>query len=274
MQQVGWSLTIWGCRGSVSVDRAGVRQLGGNTTCIELDTPTGRIIIDGGTGLGELNRTRGHDRKPTLLAISHLHWDHILGIPFFSPLFVPGWEIALRGVRRHDHSVLEGIMRVNQPPTFPVSLRDVIQADFSHGDLPPDGSMTFGGARLEWMEVAHPGGCSAFALEVGGRRMVFTGDIELPEMDQAALRRFCRGADLLIVDAQYTPEEYGRFRGWGHSTNVQAAEFAQQAGVGRLMLTHHDPGHDDSVIEAMVEQARMVFANTDAARCGVEVMRG
>lgn len=274
MQQVSWSLTIWGCRGSVAVDREGTRRHGGSTTCLELDTPEARIIIDGGTGLPELNRIRGNDRKPTLVLISHLHWDHISGVPYFTPMFVPGWEIALRGVRRDGLSVLDGIMRVNRPPTFPVSLLDVIQADFSHGDIPMAGSMTFGRVGLEWMEVAHPGGCSAFAMEVGGKRLVFTGDMELPSMDQAALRRFCKGADLLIVDAQYTPDEYAKFRGWGHSTNVQAAEFAQSAGVGQLLLTHHDPTHDDDAIDAMVAQAKVVFEPTEAARAGMVAAEG
>jgi len=124
------------------------------------------------------------------------------------------------------------------------------------------------------MEVAHPGGCSAFSFDVGGLRIVFSGDLEVSRMDRDALLQFCEGADVLIMDAQYTEGQYPRHDGWGHSTNLQAASIAAEAGVGRLLLSHHDLRHDDAALQAMAREAREAFEATESARCGMIVAEG
>lgn len=264
-------LTVWGCRGSVSIGGAGYARYGGMTTCIELDRPEGRIIIDAGSGLGALGRTRGVDRKPTLLLFSHLHSDHIIGFPHFSPLYAEGWDLEIQGVPRAGIPVLDFLLDAHRPPMFPVALRDAVRPNLSHHVADPEGSRRALGVDLAWMEVAHPGGCSAFRMDFDGYRVVFTGDVEIEEMTGDAFRAFCADADVLIMDAQYDPGEYGAHRGWGHSTNVQAADFARACGASRLVLTHHDPRHDDARIDAMVEEARAIHPSVIAAECGLRV---
>lgn len=270
-----WAFTIWGCRGGVSTWGPRVARYGGHTTCLELNLPTARIIIDAGSGLGELGRQRGNDQKPTLLLMTHLHWDHVIGLPHWGAIYAPGWDLKVRGVEREGQAPIDWLLDFNRPPVFPVHLRTAVNCRISGDALSADGGRdTFHGIGYEWMEVGHPGGCSAFAFTVGGRRIVFSGDIELPRTDRAAFLRFCQGADVLIIDAQYEHAEYAQYVGWGHSSNVQAAEFAREAGVGRLLLSHHDPRYDDTSIDRLVEGAQAVFAATRAAHCGMLVDSG
>lgn len=266
-----FEVIIWGCRGSVSIGGEHCQRFGGTTTCIELDFADARIVIDAGSGLATLGRSRGVDRKPMLLLMTHLHSDHVIGLPHFAPLYVPDWTLDLRGVPREGRSVDEWLMDVHKPPFFPLPLRDAIRCDLQHRALDLVGSDTFYGVEVAWIEVAHPGGCSAFRFDVGGRRIVFSGDLELEAMDREALAAFCQGADLLIMDAQYNDEEYPSHVGWGHTTNTQAARFARDCGVKRLILTHHDPRHNDAMLDQMVDEARGIFAATEAAVCGMRI---
>lgn len=269
-----WKFTVWGSRGSVPVSTPDIRTYGGQTTCHELELPNARILIDAGSGLVELAREKAHDRRDTLLLFTHVHWDHIVGFPFYTPLFEGGWSLDVRGVPRSGQSVFDAVCALNKPPIFPVELCDVIRADITASDLEPVGQLEFHGVTVRWMEVAHPGGCSAFSLTVGSKRIVFTGDVEIPATDRAALINFARGADVLICDAQYREAEYAQRVGWGHSTNLHAAALARDAHVSRLILTHHDPTHGDDVIDAMVEEARAIFPVTDGARNRMIVARG
>lgn len=268
-----WKFTIWGSRGSVPVSSPGIREYGGQTTCLELELPDARIIIDAGSGLVELGRER-HDGRETLLFMTHVHWDHIVGFPFFNQLFEEDFKIDVRGVPRAGKSVIEAIYDLNKPPIFPVYLDEAVLAKLSASDLEERGTFDFHGAKIEWIPVSHPGGCSGVAITYGGTRIVFTGDVEIPAGDREELVEFARGADVLICDAQYTTEEYESHIGWGHSTNIDAAELAADAGVGQLLLTHHDPAHTDEEIDAMVEEARGVFANTLGAKNRMVVAEG
>jgi phosphoribosyl 1,2-cyclic phosphodiesterase len=272
--KAAWTFRVWGCRGGVPTWGPSAARYGGHTTCLELDLPDARIVIDAGSGLCELGRQRGVDRKPTLLLMTHMHWDHVIGIPHWSAIYSPGWDLTIRGVPREGTAPVDWLLDFNRPPVFPVHLREAHNCRIQGDGLPLSGSDRFAGIAYEWMEVAHPGGCSAFALTVKGRRFVFSGDIELPKTDRAAFLAFCRGAEALILDAQYDHAEYERFIGWGHSTNVQAAEFASEAGVQQLLLTHHDPRKDDTEIDALVATARRIFANTRAVYCGMDVASG
>lgn len=258
----------------MSVGDVSVSTFGGYTTCFELDLPEHRIILDAGSGLVGASRERDMSDKPTLLLISHLHWDHIVGFPFFPALFRKELTLDIWGVKREDTNVLDAILELNKPPIFPIDLRTAMSARIRTRDLEVQGSATFGPARIEWTEVCHPGGCSAFAITVDGQRLVFTGDVELPRSDLDALAAFVGKADVLVVDSQYTPAEYPEHAGWGHSTNVDAATFAARCGVQRLYLTHHDPIHSDDVIFEMEREAREIFPATEAARFGMTLARG
>lgn len=265
-------LTIWGSRGSVAVSNPQSTRYGGHTTCLEIETAQARILLDAGTGLVEMARQRGTDTKPTLLLLSHLHWDHIVGFPFYPALFQPGWALDVRGVRRAGKNVLDALLGVNQPPIFPGDLRSLIRAELRTEDLEEQGSARFHDVDISWTDVWHPGGCTAFRVKVGGTTIVFTGDVELPRTDRAVLADFVNGADVLVCDAQYSAEEYESHVGWGHSSNIDAASFASDCGVDRLILTHHDPMHDDAAIDELVAQAKKVFPRVEAARHGMHVV--
>jgi ribonuclease BN (tRNA processing enzyme) len=258
-------VTIRGSRGSVAVSSPKTVRYGGHTTCVEIDRPDVRIIVDAGSGLLERVRNQPDDDKPTLLLMTHLHWDHVLGFPFYSPLYREGWSLEVQGVPREGRSVLDELLSINKPPLFPVSLKDAIRAKVIGTDLAPTGEAQFGDVRYRWTEVSHPGGCSAFRFDWPGASLVVSGDVELASQKSAGLRELAQGVDVLICDAQYTQQEYESRRGWGHSTNLQAAALAREAGVGRLVMTHHDPLHDDVFIDEMVDEARQVFPRTDAA---------
>lgn len=272
-----WSMRLWGSRGGVSVCRPGTARYGGLTTCVAIELDGARIVIDAGSGLAELGRQHPRDRVPTLLLMTHLHWDHVVGLPHFIPLFFSGWSLDVRGVTRSDRAVGEFLLDVNRPPGFPVPLGETMRAACSSHELPVEGSDTWRGVRFSWTDIWHPGGCSAFRFELGGRVIVFASDMELGRFEDDARRRFaefCDGAHTLILDAQYSDEEYPRHVGWGHSTNTQAARFAAEVGAERLLLTHHDPAHDDGVIDAMVAQAQKILPRTEGARCGMVIDEG
>lgn len=244
-------------------------RFGGLTTCLELELPDARIFIDAGSGFADAGRHVGEDHRDTLLLMSHLHADHVLGFPFFPPLYQRGWKLEVAGVPRSGIAPYDFICQVHQPPLFPVALGSALESVASGRTLPETGCDEFAGVQYRWMEVNHPGGCSAFELSVAGRRIVFSGDLELGQMDATEFEAFCAGADVLIFDAQYNDSEYPNHFGWGHSTHRQAAEFAARSGVKQLILTHHDPRHDDEEIERMEREAQTIFAPTRAAFCGM-----
>lgn len=258
-------VTIWGSRGSVPVSGAGFARHGGATTCVEValhhedEAARGvappRVILDCGTGLAELGKRWGERPYEALMLQTHMHWDHIQGFPFFGPLFMPGARFDLWATPREGRSwreVLDGQMA---RPTFPVGL-DIIPARLGFRDLPAQGRVNLDGLGVSWAEVWHPSGSTAFRLDWRGRSVVFTGDVEVAQGSFDALVELAQGADLLIMDAQYFPDEYPKRRGFGHSTPLDAVRVAQAAGVSRLCLTHHDPTHDDARLDQKLALAR------------------
>lgn len=252
-------LTIWGSRGSVPVTGPNFVRHGGATTCLSVRlrgsqaTPE-HVVIDFGSGAVAFGRR--HPTVGRLVALqTHLHWDHIQGFPFFTPIFVPGNQIAFHAVERDGRGleeVLRGQMKV---PTFPVTL-DVAPADLAFHKAEVGAAYQFGDLVVRSAEMTHPSGSTAWRLEHGGASLVFSGDCEVALGGWDALVSLARDADVLVMDAQYFPEEYLTRQGWGHSTMLQAVAVAQEAGVRRLILTHHDPAHDDARLDAKLAQAR------------------
>ncbi len=273
-------ITFWGVRGSIATAGPQVARVGGNTTCIEVEGPNTRLIIDAGTGiraLGDrlLRRSRASG-KPVEASVlfTHLHWDHIQGFPFFAPAFVPTTRLDLYGPAGADgHSSLQDVLTSQMcAPSFPVPLAAMGAKKVFH--------TAHGGSRFEIGELAittsdlcHPQGALAYRVECGGKSMVFATDTELGVDDARddALLTLAEGADLLIHDAQYTEAEYATRHGWGHSTYVAAARAARACGASRFALTHHDPEHDDDTIDGIVHDARSIFDASFAAREGVTV---
>jgi phosphoribosyl 1,2-cyclic phosphodiesterase len=275
-------ITFWGVRGSIATSGLSFSRFGGNTTCLEIEADGERLVIDAGTGIRGLGHkiaqeARVFGRRPDAsIFFTHLHWDHIQGFPFFGPAFAPGAEISLFGPVDDDgKTTLEEVLdRQMRPPTFPIGLAHMPAQKVFH-TICSGAEMLQRGFYVRTRALCHPQGSLGYRIEAAGRSMCFATDTEHPadgSLDEALLD-LARDVDVLVYDAQYTEAEYeGRDgigparRGWGHSTYVAAARVARAAGAKRLVLTHHDPAHDDAVMEAIEREARILFPACRAAR--------
>jgi phosphoribosyl 1,2-cyclic phosphodiesterase len=273
-------ITFWGVRGSIATSGPEFASVGGNTTCLEVEADGERLILDAGTGLRALGtklateaRLLGRPVQATLL-FTHLHWDHIQGFPFFGPAFAPTTELDLYGPSDGAVTLEEAMRRQMQPPLFPVRLEDMA-ARKRFSSIADGSSFEVGGFRIRTRALEHPQGTLGFRIEHGGRSLCFATDTEHPQNGRVdeALVDLARDVDLFVCDGQYTEAEYeGREgsgpprRGWGHMTYVAATKAARAAHARRLVLTHHDPAHDDSMIGRIERDAESLFSGTRAAR--------
>ena len=275
------SLTVrfWGVRGSVPAPGPHTASVGGNTSCVEIRLGDGdeTIVLDAGTGLRGLGSRMMASGRPVTasLLFSHVHWDHIQGFPFFTPVFRPGTELTLHGCP--EEGTLEQAMRRQMVhPSFPVEL-DALPSRLRYGAFEMERPFRVGSALVRAARLNHPNGVCAYRVEAGGRAVVYATDTEHhPDRIDRNLVALAEDADVLIYDAQYTPEEYsgviGPSRaGWGHSTWVEGVRLARAAGVGSLVLFHHDPSHDDAAVAAIERAAQTVLPGTVAAREGLTI---
>ena len=263
------SMTVkcWGCRGSVPVFGDQFRRYGGGTTCysIEVDADH-QLLVDCGTGALDMpNSDKAHTFS---VLITHMHWDHTLALPFFRPLYEADHHFDFYGREVEGLTIEEAIDHVMQPPWFPIHFVDTPASKAYHNvaDEPFEvGDITVTTARL-----SHPSGVTAYRLDRDGSSIVIATDSEHgdPESDRKLLE-LAEGADVLVYDAQYLPEEYvaGKI-GWGHSTWRDGVDAARSAGVSRLVITSHDWARSDDEVDAIVELARAEFPETEAAAAG------
>jgi phosphoribosyl 1,2-cyclic phosphodiesterase/DNA-binding response OmpR family regulator len=261
---------FWGTRGSIAKPGPSTARYGGNTSCVEVRSAKGTlIVIDCGTGVHPLGQKlisagvkgmRGH------ILISHTHWDHIQGLPFFAPLFVPGNEWNIYGPKGLSQSLREALAGQMQYTHFPITL-DQFGATIHYHDL-VEGSLDIEDFKIFTHYLNHPALTLGYRLEADGAVVVYscdhephsrtlaTGQGEITGQDER-YALFIKGADLLIHDAQYTAQEYPAKIGWGHSSVEYAVRIGHHAGVKRLALTHHDPLKDDEAIDRVVENIRV-----------------
>ncbi|MFZ9889675.1 MAG: MBL fold metallo-hydrolase, partial [Myxococcota bacterium] len=250
---------FYGVRGSIATAGDETRRYGGNTPCVTVEAGDELLIFDAGTGIRKLGTELGPVGVRASLFFSHLHWDHIQGFPFFTPAFVPGNELSIYGVSNADDgaSVRDLLAAQMRPPHFPVTL-DVMAADLRFHDLAPHALVRRGPLEVRHAPVDHPNGCVAWRVDYRGRSVVYATDLEHDGHGPApALLELAAGADLLIYDAMYTPEEYEgdairrSRRGWGHSTFEAGAQLAERARAKELCLFHHDPAHGDVFMDEL-----------------------
>lgn len=278
------NVEFFGVRGSVASAGESTRRYGGNTSCVLVEADDRVLVLDAGTGIRPLGQRllqeHGAGQVRVDLLLSHLHWDHIQGFPFFSPAYVPGDAITVHHVRvpgsADDSDGARAAFHAQmRAPTFPVGL-DAMKADVSFVEHDDGRQMQLGSVCVRWAAVDHPNGCVAYRIEHGGRSIVYATDLEHGADPSPALVDLARGASLLVYDAMYTPEEYrGEVgpprKGWGHSTYEEGARLAEAAGVERLCLFHHDPTHDDVFMDGLAARARERFAATLVAREGLRL---
>ena len=295
-------IRLWGVRGSIPVPGKGTVRYGGNTSCVEVRADGQIIILDAGSGIRllglALDKEFGPRSMKLTLLISHTHWDHIQGLPFFSPAYnqknlirVLGYEGARAGLAKILASQME-------TPFFPVSLRQLP----SHLAIEELKEMEFqvGPVEVRSKFANHPGICVGYRLATSSGSIAYFPDNEPYEelklqlasrdgiteeearefanAERGKMVDFLQGCDVAIMDTQYTEEEYAKHVGWGHSSVDSVVSLALDANVGKLVLFHHDPNHDDQMIDKMVEHARAFVAKSgkslevDAAREGAEIL--
>jgi len=269
-------IKFWGVRGSIASPGPDTAGVGGNTSCVEVRCGDARIVLDAGTGarrLGDALLAEGPVEATFLL--SHLHWDHIQGLPFFVPAYAPSTRLQIVGSGGGAATlgaVLAGQMTA---PVFPVRL-DELGAELRLREVRGGDAFDVGEARVRAARLNHPGGVLAYRIDHAGRSVVYATDTEHYACVDPTLRALAEGADVLIYDAQYTPEEYrgdgGRSKvGWGHSTYAAGAELARAAGVGTYVLYHHDPQRSDAGVADLERRAQELFPAAIAAREGLEI---
>src|ERR1700737_1931139 len=295
-------LKLWGVRGSLPLPGPGTVRYGGNTSCVEVRADGEIIVLDAGTGIRALGLALDKEFGPQTikltLLITHTHWDHIQGLPFFSPAYnsknlirILGYEGARSGLG----AILAGQM---ETPFFPVSLHE-LQSHLAIEEL-KDMEFHIGKVKVKAKFANHPGICAAYRLFTTGGSVAYMPDnepyerlkLELATQDgidgnearnfagaeRAKMVEFLRDCEVAILDAQYTDEEYKGHVGWGHRDRKSAVLLALDANVKRVLLFHHDPSHDDDMIDRMVEQARELVRKSgkamviEGAREGAEIL--
>jgi phosphoribosyl 1,2-cyclic phosphodiesterase len=266
-------IRCWGSRGSIPVSGKDYLKYGGDTTCMEIRARSGElIVVDAGTGIRPLGRAllKGGIKSLDLL-FTHAHWDHMIGFPFFGPVYTKGYSITIRGYpygRKTFRNIIAGFMRC---PYFPVSL----------GDKDIRGKLTFkkidkrpfpiGSIHVTPIPLSHPKkGGRGFHFREGGKTFVFLTDNELNYIHNDGLSfdeyvSVCRGADLLIHDGEYDSKDYSRNRSWGHSLFTDAVRLGIEAGVKRLGLFHLNSRRTDAQVDKIVAQARSIIAKAGSS---------
>jgi phosphoribosyl 1,2-cyclic phosphodiesterase len=263
---------FWGVRGSIACPSPDHVQYGGNTSCVEIRAGDDVLIFDAGTGFRNLGLDlvrRGVTRGNIFL--THTHWDHINGFPFFTPAYDPKNRFRVWAGHLTGQGGVEKVFSTQMAnPTFPVPLSAMKSTlsfeDFTIGEtLHPVDGVTVRTARLN-----HPGGASAYRVEFGGVSVCYVTDTEhVPGTPDQNVIALIKEADLVIYDATYTEAEFPSKVGWGHSTWQEAIRVCQLADARRLALFHHNPDHDDAMMAVIEAEARAVWPNAFAARDGM-----
>ncbi|MCI0341982.1 MAG: MBL fold metallo-hydrolase [Planctomycetales bacterium] len=293
---MGITVRFWGTRGGIPTPGPTTVRYGGNTPCVEVRAGGVLFILDAGTGIRELGvhlLKQGGPVEAHLL-ISHAHWDHIQGFPFFAPAYVPGNRLTVYGSQGSRKGIQELLEHQMVQDYFPVELKEM-SADLHFVDL-EEGGFRVGPVEVTTQYLNHPGLSMSVRLRHEGKTFVYSSDTEpfrellgrqksagdsgldryVRDMDDR-LSKFAQGADLMVVDGQYTPEEYSKKLGWGHSSMDDAAEAARRAGARRVAIYHHDPLHTDDFLDAQMKRLQESLRQKGAtieclgAREGLEV---
>jgi phosphoribosyl 1,2-cyclic phosphodiesterase len=254
-------IRCWGARGSIPVSGEEYLKYGGDTTCIEIRTAGDKIIIvDAGTGIRKLgNRLLEEERFQYNMIFTHSHWDHILGFPFFKPIYRQETSIHMFGCPFTQDSIEKMVAKVMAAPNFPVNFKNV-QANFSYHKT-CEGSFAIESMDVTPIATSHPDRGIGYKFVEDGRVFIFLTDNELAfkhpgGLDYKDYVHFCSGADLLIHDAEYTEEEYQTKKTWGHSVYKDALRLALDAEVKKLGLFHHNQERTDAGIEEIIKKCR------------------
>ena len=267
---MAFKVKFWGVRGSIACPSPRHIGFGGNTSCVEVSAGGEHIIFDAGTGIRSLGQWMlKKDVKHAHLMLSHTHWDHINGFPFFTPAFLPdrSFEIMAGHVEEDQGGIRKVLSGQMAQPFFPVPLEamrgKLTFSDFKAGDV-FDLSEN---VRVKTMPLNHPNGATGYRIEHRGKAMCYVTDTKhVPGKPDENVLALIEGADLVIYDSTYTEEEFPEKVGWGHSTWEEGIRLCRAANVRMLAIFHHDPTHDDAFMEALEIKARETWSGAIIAR--------
>ncbi len=257
-------VTFHGVRGSSPCDGPELERYGGNTSCVHVDVPGNPpILLDLGTGARSFGASWPAERTfDGVCLLTHLHWDHVLGLPFFPVTLRPGNRLTVHAPRQENgRSLVDTFDKMLCPPFFPVSM-DAFPGDIAFVERGDD-DFSVGDVRVIAREVPHIGPTLGYRLDWNGTSIAYLSDHQQPDVDRYdisdGVRELCESVDLLIHDAQFTPEEFAVKQHWGHCTVDFACWLARECNVGSLALFHHDPAHNDAQLDAMTTEAQIAY---------------
>ncbi|MFM7276460.1 MAG: MBL fold metallo-hydrolase [Microcystis aeruginosa] len=272
-----FQIKFWGVRGSIPCPGSETVRYGGNTSCVEMQVGRERLIFDGGTGLRILGQSlMAESPVKAHLFFSHSHWDHIQGFPFFIPAFIRGNTFNIYAVPSPNGATIKQTLHDQMlHPNFPVPLQ-IMRADLEFYNLEMGETLYCADFTVETRPLNHPGEAVGYRVNWQGLSAAYITDTEhFPDRFDDNVLALARQADVMIIDATYTDEEYNDPKyskvGWGHSTWQQAVKIAQAAQVKQLVLFHHDPAHNDDFLDRIGEQVRKIFPETILAREGLSI---
>ncbi|MEM6955179.1 MAG: MBL fold metallo-hydrolase [Myxococcota bacterium] len=266
-------IRFWGTRGSIACPSPDHIGFGGNTSCIEVHADGHSIILDAGTGIRNLGQSfleRGV--REATICLTHTHWDHINGFPFFTPAYAQDHRFVVRAGHLADAGGVERVLAGQMArPTFPVPL-SALQAVMAFEDFRAGETFEIGPVKVRTAPLRHPDGATGYRLEFGDRSVCYITDTEhIPGSPDERILELIEGASLVIYDSTYTDDEFAAHVGWGHSTWQEGVRLSKQANVERLAIFHHDPYHDDAFMSRVEEQAAEDFEGSFVAREGSKV---
>jgi phosphoribosyl 1,2-cyclic phosphodiesterase len=278
-------LRFWGVRGSYAAPFDSHLKVGGNTSCVEISADGHTLICDAGTGVIPLGNelVKGNARELMLL-LTHYHWDHVCGLPFFVPAFLEEWTINFFGPGNDRQDVEKHVSAQMKAPYFPVGTESWL-AKINYV-CPSNDTLQHGPMKITFRNVHHPGATFGYRICVNGKTVIYISDNECKFIEKSVSKQrselnheeqslyddmireehqseleIIRNADILIHDAQYTTEDYNRKRGWGHSCYIDTVNMAIDAGVKELYLYHHDPNYDDEMIDGIHQHALDIISD-------------
>jgi phosphoribosyl 1,2-cyclic phosphodiesterase len=265
-----FSVRFWGVRGSIACSGPRPARYGGNTSSLEVRCGERMLLFDAGTGIRYLGRALDAVRMDADIYFTHTHFDHVCGLPFFRPLFQPQnrfrlWAGHLSGAMTLKRVLAEFMMS----PLFPVP-PEVFRSTLEYRDFNAGETLDAGEAKIRTARLNHPDGATGYRVEFDGRSICYVTDTEhVPGSLDRNVLKLISGADLVVYDSMYTDEEYRRYVGWGHSTWQEGVRLSKEAGVKRLVVFHHDPEHDDDMLDGIAREVERLLPGSVVAHEGL-----
>lgn len=263
-----FSVKFWGVRGSIACPSPDHMKYGGNTSCLEIVADDRRIILDAGTGIRQLGQEfLKAGLKNAHLLLTHSHWDHINGFPFFTPAYIPGNSYHVMAGHLMDNGGVRAVLASQMSnPTFPVPL-EVMNANLTFDDFRAGETFDLNGIHIRTAPLNHPNGATGYRLEYQGKSICYITDTEhvIGKVDENVLN-LIEGADLVIYDCTYDDATFQSKIGWGHSTWQEGIRLCQQAGARQLAIFHHDPENTDDKMQIIEERAKKEWSHSFVAR--------